>query len=90
MEARANLGCVLAETGRLELAEAAFAGALSSHPDYPDAHYHRARVLDDLGRSDEAGRHWQAFLDLAADSPWADHARDRLDKPIVERRNLSE
>jgi tetratricopeptide (TPR) repeat protein len=90
VEARANLGCVLAETGRLELAEAAFAGALLSHPDYPDAHYHRARILDDLGRSDEAGRHWQAFLELAADSPWADHARDRLALPIVGPRSLSE
>ena len=50
VEARANLGCVLAETGQLELAVAAFQGALRYHSDYPDVHYHLARTLDDLGR----------------------------------------
>jgi tetratricopeptide (TPR) repeat protein len=78
VEARANLGCVLAETGHAELAIAAFEGALSSHPDYPDAHYHLARVLDDLGRFGEAEDHWRAFLELAPESPWADEARTRL------------
>lgn len=36
VEARANLGCVLAETGQLELAVAAFQGALAYHEDYAD------------------------------------------------------
>ncbi|HND50940.1 MAG TPA: MerR family transcriptional regulator, partial [Pirellulaceae bacterium] len=40
VEARANLGCLLAELGQLELAAAAFEGALKFHADYPDAHYH--------------------------------------------------
>ena len=78
VEARANLGCVLAETGQLELAIAAFQGALQFHGDFPDVHYHLARVLDDLGRSSEAEGHWSRFLELAADSPWADEARSRL------------
>ena len=51
VEARANLGCVLAETGQRELAIAAFEGALRYHPDYADAHYHLARTLDDTGAS---------------------------------------
>lgn len=34
VEARANLGCVLAETGELELAVAAFQGALAHHREY--------------------------------------------------------
>jgi hypothetical protein len=38
VEARANLGCVLAESGELELAVAAFRGALSLHPQYADVH----------------------------------------------------
>ncbi len=80
VEARANLGCVLAETGQLELAIAAFQGALQFHGDFPDVHYHLARVLDDLGRSSEAEGHWSRFLELAADSPWADEARSRLQR----------
>jgi tetratricopeptide (TPR) repeat protein len=78
VEARANLGCVLIELGEMELALAAFQGALASHPDYPDAHYHLARTLDDSGRHSEAERHWREFLCLAPDSPWADEARARL------------
>ncbi|HUG68514.1 MAG TPA: MerR family transcriptional regulator [Pirellulaceae bacterium] len=78
VEARANLGCVLAETGELELAVAAFQGTLAHHADYPDVHYHLARTLDELDRAEEADFHWREFLSLAPDSPWADEARDRL------------
>ena len=78
VEARANLGCVLAETGQRELAVAAFAGALAYHPDYADVHYHLARTLDELQLPEEAVSHWQTFLDLAPESPWAEQARARL------------
>lgn len=78
VEARANLGCVLAEQGHRELAVAAFEGALRYHPDYADAHYQLARTLDELDRRSEADAHWRAFLDHAPDSPWADQARARL------------
>ncbi|HEY5315037.1 MAG TPA: MerR family transcriptional regulator [Pirellulales bacterium] len=78
VEARANLGCVLAERGRPELAIAAFEGALRYHGDYPDAHFHLARLLDEAGQHGEARGHWESFLQLAADSPWADTARQRL------------
>jgi tetratricopeptide (TPR) repeat protein len=78
VEARANLGCVLAESGERELAVAAFEGALAFHDQYPDVHYHLARTLDDLDRGVEADPHWRAFLELAPESPWADTARRRL------------
>ncbi len=78
VEARANLGCVLAETGELELAVAAFEGALRYHDEYPDVHYHLARTLDELGRASDADLHWAAFLELAPDSPWAEEAYERL------------
>lgn len=78
VEARANLGCVLAELGQHDLAVAALQGALAFHPDYADAHYHLARILDESGAAADARDHWQAFLDLAPDSPWADAARHRL------------
>jgi tetratricopeptide (TPR) repeat protein len=78
VEARSNLGCVLHELGEQALAEAAFRGALEYHPDYADAHYHLARLLDRVGRPDEATRHWHLFMNLAPASPWADEARERI------------
>jgi len=78
VEARANLGCVLVETGQPELAVTAFEGALQYHEEYPDVHYHLARTLEDLGRGDEALPHWATFVELAPASPWADEARGRL------------
>ncbi len=78
VEARANLGCVLAETGQHDLAVAAFEGALRYHPDYADAHYHLARTLDEMHHRDRAEEHWRAFLAHAPDSPWAEEARQRL------------
>ncbi len=79
VEARASLGSVLAEMGQLELAVAAFRGTLALHDEYPDVHYNLARTLDDLRRHEEANQHWQRFLQLAPNSPWADEARQRLD-----------
>jgi tetratricopeptide (TPR) repeat protein len=81
VEARANLGCVLAETGQRDLAIAAFEGALRFHPDYADAHYHLARTLDEMGHRHSAELHWRRFLALAPDSPWAVEAADRLARP---------
>ena len=80
VEARANLGCVLAENNELELAVAAFQGALTFHPDYADVHYHLANSLDRLAQHDQAELHWRSFLSLAPESPWADMARTRLGK----------
>jgi tetratricopeptide (TPR) repeat protein len=78
VEARANLGCVLAELGQLELALAAFAGALSQYNDYADVHYHMARTLDELKQPERAAEHWSRFLELAPSSPWAEEAEERL------------
>ena len=69
VEARANLGCVLAELGELDLAIAAFEGALAYHDDYPDVHYHLGRMLDEVGRSDEAESHWQCLFAARAEQP---------------------
>ena len=80
VEARANLGCVLAETGQRDLAVAAFEGRCGYHPDYADVHYHLARTLDELGQPERAEEHWRAFLELAPDSPWAEEARARLQR----------
>ena len=78
VEARASLGCVLAELDKPELAISAFEGALEHHSEYADVMYHLAQQLDAVGRNEEAEVHWQNFLNLAPKSPWADEARDRL------------
>ena len=78
VEARASLGCVLVELDQHELAPSSFRGALKHHADYPDVHFHLARLLDDMGQADQAGPHWETFLELAPQSPWAEEARDRL------------
>lgn len=78
VEARANLGCVLAELGQLELAVAAFEGTLQQYAEYADVHFHLARALEDLGQANRAIEHWQQFLQLAPASPWAEEATQRL------------
>jgi tetratricopeptide (TPR) repeat protein len=80
VEARASLGCILVELGESELAISAFHGALDQHPDYPDVHFHLAKLLDELGRHETARTHWEAFLELAPKSPWADQARTALER----------
>ncbi|MCA9126177.1 MAG: MerR family transcriptional regulator [Planctomycetales bacterium] len=80
VEARANLGCVLAECGQMELAIAAFRGALEQYADYADVHFHLARALDDVGQELLAVEHWQRFIELAPASPWADEACTRLNR----------
>ncbi len=79
VEARASLGCVLAEIGQTELAIAAFRGALSLHDEYSDVHYNLARVLEDAGHDIEARLHWSRFLELSPDSPWATEAIARIE-----------
>ena len=78
VEARCNLGCILAELGQGELGAAALEGALAHHGDYADAHYHLARIHDGLGNREKSFVHYERFLSLAPDSPWADEARLKL------------
>jgi tetratricopeptide (TPR) repeat protein len=79
IEAWTQLGCVLEETGDAASALLAFDAALGVHPDYPDAHRHKAAVLDRLGRADEAAADWRQYLHYDDRGPWADEARRRLE-----------
>ena len=78
VEARAGLGCVLAETGDLELAVSAFQGALLHHPDYADVHYHLGRTLQKLGKPIEAEHHIERFRELMPTSPWAESMSEAI------------
>jgi len=64
VEARANLGCVLAELGQDDLAAAAFRGALKLHPDYAEVRLHLGMLLKRQERFDEAEEQFQLFKEL--------------------------
>ena len=64
VESRANLGCVLAELGRDDLAAAAFRGALKLHPDYAEVRLHLGILLKRQERFDEAEEQFQLFKEL--------------------------
>ena len=81
LQARASLGCVLAELGEHDLAVAALEGVLRQEPDYADAHWHIAGVLREMGLSSDSDHHLRRFLALAPESPWATLARGRLEEP---------
>jgi tetratricopeptide (TPR) repeat protein len=78
IEAWTQLGCLHAELDQPDAALEALKIALSLHPDYPDAHYHSAEILSQLGRNDEAVPHWKEYLDHDNRGPWAETARQRL------------
>jgi tetratricopeptide (TPR) repeat protein len=78
LEAWMQIGTLLAARGDLEPALDALRLALSVHADYPDAHWHAADVLLQLGRPAEAADHWRSYLRFDTRGPWADEARQRL------------
>jgi tetratricopeptide (TPR) repeat protein len=78
LEAWAQIGCLHAALGEPEAAVEAFDIALKVHPDFADAHYHKAETLWQLDRKQAARPHWQAYLDHVERGPWADLARVRL------------
>jgi tetratricopeptide (TPR) repeat protein len=80
LEAWTQIGCLHAALGELPSAVDAFSIALSVHADYPDAHWHIADVLMQLGRRAEAAAHWQKYLEYDRRGPWAEQARQRLEE----------
>ena len=61
------------------LALAAADRALRIEPKMPEALFNRALVMERIGLLDEAGRAWQQYLAVDAESEWAREARARLD-----------
>jgi hypothetical protein len=58
---------------------------LALHPDFADAHYNLATVLEELGGKRQAREHLLRYLELVADAddahaPWAEEARARLSR----------
>lgn len=80
LESWTQLGCLHAEQGELQTALDAFGVALDVHPDYPEAHWHTADVMQQMGRTEEAAEHWAAYLKFDSRGPWAEQAGQRLDE----------
>jgi tetratricopeptide (TPR) repeat protein len=80
LEAWTQIGCLLAELGQFVQAIDAFSIAIDIHPDYPDAHLHKAESLHQAGRTAEAVPHWQKYLEFDQTGPWAESARQRLEE----------
>ena len=80
VEARASLGCVLMELGESELAISSFKGALDQHRNYPDVHFHLAKIFTEAGRTYETIGYWESLLQLAPRSPWAEEAGAELER----------
>ena len=56
--------------------------ALSVHADYPDAHWHVADILVQLGRPDEAAAHWRKYLEFDHRGPWAESGSAAVGRPM--------
>jgi DNA-binding transcriptional MerR regulator/TolA-binding protein len=83
IEAWTQLGCLRFEAGDSDSAVDAFDIALTAHARYPDAMYHKAAVLADLGRHDEAVVLWKQYLEFDHEGPWAEAVIERLEATNV-------
>lgn len=79
LEAWTQIGCLHRELGDPATARVSFETALKLLPEYPDAHFHLAETLYDLGEIMEARVHWDEYLQHDSRGPWADIARQRLE-----------
>jgi tetratricopeptide (TPR) repeat protein len=62
---------------------AAFDMALHIQPNYLEAAYNRAVVLQQMGRLAEAKRAWQTYLEIDGQTDWAKAARQHLDEIVT-------
>lgn len=83
-----DLGNVLDELERLDESIAAYRKAVSLAPGYADAHYNLALAYERTGQDRNALRHWQAYIKIDQQGPWADHARGQLQR-ILAREKLA-
>ena len=75
-EAHFNLGNVLHDTGRLELALLSYRDALAVNPSCAEAHFYLAVTLEKMGKSADARLHWRAYQELEPEGEWADLAKE--------------
>jgi tetratricopeptide (TPR) repeat protein len=83
-----DLGNVLDELDRPEESIAAYGQAVALSPRYADAHYNLALAHERRGERRPALRHWQIYVRLDSNGPWADHAHGQIRK-LLSREKLS-
>jgi tetratricopeptide (TPR) repeat protein len=79
-----DLGNVLDELQRLDESIAAYRQAVVLAPRYADAHYNLALAYERLSQWRQALRHWQAYVRLDNNGPWAEHAHGQISKLLSE------
>lgn len=77
-EARYNLANVLEDLGNTELAISELRRVCAAHPDFADAHYNLGVILARVGGLAQARLAFERYLELDAQSAWAEHARTYL------------
>ncbi len=75
-----DLGNVLDELDRPDESIAAYTRAVALSPKYADVHYNLALAYERKGQRRAALRHWEAYIRLDGQGPWADHARGQIHK----------
>jgi tetratricopeptide (TPR) repeat protein len=83
-----DLGNVLDELERPDESIAAYCKAVALSPRYADAHYNLALAYERKAQHRSALRHWQCYVRLDNNGPWADHARGQI-KKLLSREKLS-
>jgi len=83
-----DLGNVLDELDRPDESIAAYQRAVALSPRYSDAHYNLALAYERKAEDRSALRHWEAYVKLDRNGPWADHARGQI-RRLLDREKLS-
>ncbi len=79
-EAPYNVGYLLLEKREISAAIPLLARAVSIDPAFADAHFNLASALDEVGDHTQALAHWDVYLELVPDGPFAAIARKRLQR----------
>jgi tetratricopeptide (TPR) repeat protein len=83
-----DLGNVLDELERLDESIVAYRQAVALAPRYADVHYNLALAYERKGQHRPALRHWEAYVRLDNNGPWAEHAHGQIHK-LLSREKLS-
>lgn len=77
-EAHYNLGFLSLSAGDAGRAATHLEHAVAHDPSFADAHFNLALAYEELARHADARRHWERYLVLDPDGPWATVARRHL------------
>lgn len=79
-EAPYNVGYLLLERRQLDEAIPLLARAVALDAGFADAHFNLASALDEVGKRALALAHWEIYLELVPSGPFAEIARQRIER----------